>query len=42
MEEKEYMEKSSSNQSLSTIKKNYYALAKEVHGVESRVTRLEE
>lgn len=31
-----------SNQSLSTIKRKYYALAKEVRGIESRVLRLEE
>ena len=36
------MENSSSNQSLSSIKKHYYALAKEVRGIESRVMRLEE
>jgi chromosome segregation ATPase len=40
--EEKHMEKSSSNQSLSTLKKNYYTLAKEVNGIESRVVRLEE
>jgi hypothetical protein len=41
-EEEELMEKSFSNLSLSSVKKNYYALTKEVQGIKSRVIRLEE